>query len=829
MSKYDYEDDMFDEDEQGEENEDDLSPEDQKQMNNAIKLVSKTVKGTSVTDAQIRDAVWNYYFDVDKSVKFLQDQLRKQESSKPKPKTKKGWFDFSSLACSLHCSCFHCEVSRTRSGTTKSPRFRVQTRITVPASCLFGISSFKGINWGLPACQNTELTYCGPKPMKLGLLGGSSKLAALAKARAAKRQQAQQQQAQPMEDIEPASSSASSEPDTPVLASKRLTDLLAERSKLRTPSRSRSPEKRGSLRQAASSSPPTTTSSEWTANLCGTSEKFAPCSPSTFASSLLHKHDEMNGTSVRYNGLSASEVWKIITNNSFFYLPVNEAQAAEIKHTFNQPSPDDLIKLAQTTKGGTSGGNRRNLAQDMKSLSIEPKPVKQPKVDVIQKYKDSKRKPHVNFVVIGHVDAGKSTLMGRLLYDIKAVDERTIQKYRHEAGNAGKASFAFAWVLDQSEEERERGVTMDVAMNSFESDNVDFTILDAPGHADFVPNMIAGASEADFAVLVVDSSPNEFERGFVQGGQTKEHALLVRALGVQYVIVAVNKLDNVQWSQFRYDEIKESLLTFFAVAGFAEKQITFVPCSGLSGDNIVHKSTLPDLEWYTGRTLLGELENLTSVQRDITAPLRLSVTNVFKVTASSSVNVSARLNAGTVQIGETVLAVPSMETAVVKSIMISDQPTEWAVAGDNVQIALSQIEFVHVRPGDVLCAPASPVWCAQAFTARVILFKLRVPLIKGSNVLIYRGRTTEAAKITKLVAVLDKSTGKVTKSKPRHLISGQTATLELEILGGGGTGFPLETFKANKDLGRIVLRQDGITVGAGVVDQILSRKVTATE
>ncbi|KAK7203311.1 P-loop containing nucleoside triphosphate hydrolase protein [Myxozyma melibiosi] len=462
----------------------------------------------------------------------------------------------------------------------------------------------------------------------------------------------------------------------------------------------------------------------------------------------------------------------------------------------------------------------------MKALSIEEQPlptvaVKQPKVDVVKEYGQTKRKPHVNFVVVGHVDAGKSTLMGRLMVDIGAIDERTINKYKHDADKLGKGSFAFAWVLDQSEEERERGVTIDVATNYFESPKVSFTILDAPGHKDFVPNMIAGASEADFAVLVIDSSPNAFESGFNQNGQTKEHALLVRSLGVQRIIVAVNKLDNVRWAEYRFAEIKEQMQAFLTSIGFAESQASFVPCSGLAGDNIVRRSTEEELlAWYgDGPTLLDELENLRLVERDIKGSLRVSVTDVFKSSSSSLVNVTGRINSGNVQSGETVVVVPSMQTATVKTIMVSNDLRDWAVAGDNVQLGLSSIDLVHLRAGDVLCGLTSaPVRRARTFTARVILFQLRVPIIKGSNAIVYRGRSSQAVKITKLIAVLDKASGKVSKSKPRHLVSGQSAVVEIEVEGKGC--FPLETFRESKDLGRVVLRQDGNTIAAGIVEEV---------
>ncbi|KAK9240548.1 hypothetical protein V1525DRAFT_395308 [Lipomyces kononenkoae] len=844
-------------------------------MEDAVAQVKHILRGTTVTDAQVRDAVWNYYFDVDRSVKFLRDQLKRQESKRTntakKPAVPKAFRERSLFADTVSCrrGTGHDCNEDLRLSARLSPSSKSQPKIHLGSSCQYGISVFDGIPWGLPASMNTDITYCG-RPTRMGLLGGSSKLAALAKARAVKRQQQSEQpqeQSEPMEGIQHASSSTPSTAsqsrsslvlDTSVLPSpsesgvsisKRLTSLLAERSRDRgrTSARAISPEKQFYLRRTGSGSPSISSHSPINSDLSSASAVFSENIPSSFATSLCDfslppstfpspaSPSSFPGASngdVYGNGMSADEIWKLITNKPFFYLPVTETQVEEIKANFDRPSPDDIIKEAQATKGGTTIAasskkqpQRAGLETEMKSLSIQEPAVKasQPKqkINVVEKFISSHRKAHVNFVVVGHVDAGKSTLMGRLLYDVGAIDERTIQKYKRDANNMGKGSFAFAWVLDQSKEERERGVTMDVAMNSFESSKVAFTILDAPGHKDFVPNMIAGASEADFAVLVIDSSPNAFEAGFVQSGQTKEHALLVRSLGVQRIIVAVNKVDNVNWSEFRFDEVKEILLAFLSAAGFSESQTTFIPCSGLCGDNIVNRSGRAELSWYKGNTLLEELENLTTVERDIGAPLRMSVTDVFKGNASSAVNITGRINAGNIQVGETVLAIPSNETATIKSITIADQPNDWAVAGDNVQVALSNIDIVHLRAGDILCAISSPVKCAQTFSARVIVFQLRIPLIKGSNILIYRGRTTEAARILRLTALLDKSTGKVTKHKPRHLVSGQSAIVELEVM---GSSFPMETFKASKDLGRVVLRQEGITVAAGIVEEILSVK-----
>jgi elongation factor 1 alpha-like protein len=275
-------------------------------------------------------------------------------------------------------------------------------------------------------------------------------------------------------------------------------------------------------------------------------------------------------------------------------------------------------------------------------------------------------------MVSGHVDAGKSTLMGRLLFELKAVDERTMERYKQEAERMGKGSFAFAWVLDSGTEERERGVTIDIATNKFETARTNFTILDAPGHRDFVPNMIAGASDADFAVLVIDASTGEFESGMK--GQTREHALLVRSIGVQRMIIAVNKMDAADWSKDRFSEIQQQTLAFLTSAGFQAKNLSFVPCSGLEGDNILKKTTDKQASWYTGDTLVEELDKAEPITHEIEKPLRMTIGDVFRGSVQNPLSISGRIEAGNLQVGDATLVMPSGESASIKGIEVDDEP-----------------------------------------------------------------------------------------------------------------------------------------------------------
>jgi elongation factor 1 alpha-like protein len=394
--------------------------------------------------------------------------------------------------------------------------------------------------------------------------------------------------------------------------------------------------------------------------------------------------------------------------------------------------------------------------------------------------------------------------MGRLLFDLRVVDQRTIDRYKKEAESIGKSSFALAWVLDQGSEERARGVTIDIAMNKFETSRAIFTILDAPGHRDFIPNMIAGASQADFAVLVIDASRGNFESGL--RGQTKEHALLVRSMSITRMVVAVNKMDAISWSQDRYSEISTQVSAFLTAAGFLTQNIAFVPCSGLTGDNIVHESHNPLSKWYTGPTLLSLLESSEPISHALDKPLRLTINDIFRGGVTNPLSISGRLGAGSVQVGDVVLAMPASETASIRAVEVDSTLSDWAVAGQNVVLHLSDIEAKFLKPGDVICALSSPVQNISSFTMKLLAFEHVMPM----HVEIHRGRLHASGRISQLVAVLDKSSGAVASGgkKVRIVKPGSIARVAVEM----DDAVPLEKGA------RVVLRNGGSTVATGVLE-----------
>jgi elongation factor 1 alpha-like protein len=425
--------------------------------------------------------------------------------------------------------------------------------------------------------------------------------------------------------------------------------------------------------------------------------------------------------------------------------------------------------------------------------------------------------------VIGHVDAGKSTLMGHLLFLLGYVDSKTISKYERDSKAIGKDSFHFAWVMDAGEEERQRGVTIDVGCGHFSTENRSVTLLDAPGHKDFIPNMISGAAQADAAVLVVDASIGEFEKGF-QGtgtthGQTKEHSHVARALGVDYVIVAVNKLDNVDWDRNRFEYIRAELEGFLRFAGFRE--VFFVPISGLKGDNLKERSKSRLLDWYQGKTLVQLIDSIPKPPRNLCKPLRMCVMDSYKLSHGSIVGqvFSGRVEGGQVKLQDKLLLSPCGISGIVKQIELGTEVVSQASAGDSVSISLKEVtgDFSLVVPGDVVSAFSFPVPLVRRFIAKVYTFDIIFPITKGLSLVMFIQSLRVSVKVASIKDQLDPVTGAVIKSHPRCLTRNMKAIIEIEA----NTRICLEKFSNYKGLGRVLFRDRSETVMAGMVTELL--------
>ncbi|CAD7003148.1 unnamed protein product [Ceratitis capitata] len=425
-------------------------------------------------------------------------------------------------------------------------------------------------------------------------------------------------------------------------------------------------------------------------------------------------------------------------------------------------------------------------------------------------------KAHFHMIVIGHVDAGKSTLMGHLLVDTGYVSQRVMHKHEQESKKMGKQSFMYAWVLDETGEERSRGITMDVGYSRIETDTKVVTLLDAPGHKDFIPNMISGATQADVALLVVDASRGEFEAGFEQGGQTREHALLVRSLGVNQLGVVINKLDMVDWSKDRFDEIVGKLKTFLRQAGFKESDVTFIPCSGLSGENLSKPAQEPSLTaWYKGPHLLKVIDNFKLPERSIDRPFRMSVSDIYKGTGSGFC-ISGRIETGVLSVNDRVLVGASREQAQAKGIQIDEIPQTNSFAGDQVSVTLAGVDMSTVSVGCIICDPQNPIPVTTRFQARILVFNVTVPITIGYPVLLHHQSLIEPAVLSKLHAQLHKSTGEIIKKKPRVLGNNSCALVELKTT----RPICIERYADFKELGRFMLRVGGVTIAAGMVTKI---------
>ncbi|MEE9585806.1 MAG: translation elongation factor EF-1 subunit alpha [Nitrososphaerales archaeon] len=430
-------------------------------------------------------------------------------------------------------------------------------------------------------------------------------------------------------------------------------------------------------------------------------------------------------------------------------------------------------------------------------------------------------KPHMNLIVTGHVDHGKSTSMGHFLYDLGVVDQRTVDEYAKESEKTGKGdSWKYAWVLDNLKDERERGLTIDLAFQKFESDKYFFTLIDAPGHRDFIKNMITGASEADCSVLVVSAKKGESEVAVGAGGQAREHAFLAKTLGVDQLVVLINKMDDqiVKWSKDRYDIVKAEVETLLKTVGYNTSKIHFIPASGWKGDNLVKKSE--NMGWYTGPTLYEALNEFILPSLPIDKPLRLPVQDVFTITGIGTVPVG-RIETGQMKVGQSVIVMPSGATAEVKSIETHHTPMSSASAGDNIGFNLRGLSKQDIRRGNVLGAPDNPPSIAKEFIAQIIIVYHPTAMAAGYTPVLHAHTAQVAGTITEIISKLDPRTGQPTEEKPKSVKTGDAALVKIQPL----RPLCLETFKEFPELGRFAMRDMGTTIAAGVVREITEKGV----
>ncbi len=433
----------------------------------------------------------------------------------------------------------------------------------------------------------------------------------------------------------------------------------------------------------------------------------------------------------------------------------------------------------------------------------------------------SQQKPHINLVVIGHVDHGKSTLVGHLLFRLGFVDEKTLRQLEDEAKKKGKESFKFAWLMDRLKEERERGVTIDLSFVKFETKKYYFTIIDAPGHRDFIKNMITGASQADAAILVVSARKGEFEAGMSAEGQTREHLILAKTMGIDQIIVAINKMDapDVNYSQKRYQQIVAILKKFMKGLGYKVDQIPFIPVSAWTGENLIERS--PNMPWYNGPTLVEALDNyIQPPKKPVDKPLRIPIQNVYTIPGVGTVPVG-RVETGILRVGDKVVFMPPGVVGEVRSIEMHHQPIQQAEPGDNIGFNVRGVSKKDIKRGDVAGHPDNPPTVVDEFTARIFVIWHPSAITVGYSPVIHAHTASVAARITEIQAKMDPRTGKIVEKNPQFLKMGDAAIVKFKPI----KPMVIEKYSEFPQLGRFAMRDMGKTVGIGVVIDLKPKKV----
>ncbi len=425
----------------------------------------------------------------------------------------------------------------------------------------------------------------------------------------------------------------------------------------------------------------------------------------------------------------------------------------------------------------------------------------------------AKEKTHINLVFIGHVDHGKSTTVGRLLFDSGNVDEQTMRKLTQKAEELGKKGFEFAFVMDNLKEEQERGVTIDLAHKRFDTPKYYFTIIDAPGHRDFIKNMITGASQADAGVVVVAANDGVM-------AQTKEHIFLSKTLGVSQMIIAVNKMDMVKYDEARFKEVVEQVSGLLKSVGYKPDEIAFIPLASLKGDNVAKKSE--NMDWYKGKTLLEQLDEFKPPEKPTTLPLRLPIQDVYNITGIGVVPVG-RVETGLMKVGQKVIFVPGREgkgvVGELKSIEMHHEQVQEAEPGDNVGFNVRGIGKKDIARGDVLGTVESTPTVATEFTAQIVVLNHPSVITIGYTPVFHIHTAQVACQVTEIVKKLNPATGEVLEEKPDFIKNGDAAIVKVKPV----QPLVIETQKEIPQMSRFAVRDSGQTVAAGMCIDLVKK------
>ena len=488
-----------------------------------------------------------------------------------------------------------------------------------------------------------------------------------------------------------------------------------------------------------------------------------------------------------------------------------------------------LSPSSSATFSTTSIKENKKEEKDKQTISLaELNNMKSyPKIDYGKKFTDnSNEKPTINLVIIGHVDSGKSTMIGHLLYLLNEIDKKEVHKHlkvKSKKGEQEKETLTFAFATDEAKDERERGVTIDIGFKSFSTKTKNIIALDAPGHQDFVPNMIAGTSAADAALLVIDSGLNSFDAGFYKEGRTKEHALLAKTLGVSQLIVAINKLELFNWKKERYDEIVEALKKYLVdELGFPEKNIKFFPVSGLTGDNLNKPISSKNAKWYDGPTLVELIDLLEPPQRAIDAPVRFVINDVSKNAGNGpqGIHLFGKLETGIICKDSEYLILPLGKKEKIKSITLNKKKVEFITPGQQAELLLNSNknnkEDDIIDPGNVLCSDKYPIACIKKFKAHIKTYELKTPISLGQKMMFYLQGQKSQITIKKIERIFNEGS-KVSKNNTRFIPKNFYADIIIEsdnkICG--------ELYVLNKKLSTFALRISGDTKAMGYITEYL--------
>lgn len=432
----------------------------------------------------------------------------------------------------------------------------------------------------------------------------------------------------------------------------------------------------------------------------------------------------------------------------------------------------------------------------------------------------SSQKPHLNLIVIGHVDHGKSTLVGRLLLDRGFLDEKTIKEAEEAAKKLGKESEKYAFLLDRLKEERERGLTISLSFMKFETKKYFFTVIDSPGHRDFVKNMITGASQADAAILVISAKKGEYEAGMSAEGQTREHIILAKTMGINQVIVAVNKMDltDPPYDEKRYKEIVDTVSKFMRSFGFDMSKVKFVPVVAPTGENITKKSE--NMKWYNGSTLEEYLDMLEIPPKPIDKPLRIPVQEVYSISGVGTVPVG-RVETGVLKVGDKVIFMPAAKIGEVRSIETHHTKMDKAEPGDNIGFNVRGVDKKDIKRGDVAGHPNAPPTVVDEFTARVVVIWHPTAIGVGYTPVLHIHTASVACRVTEIVSKLDPRTGAEVEKNPQFIKQGDVAIIKFKPI----KQLVAEKYNEFPPLGRFAMRDMGKTVGVGVIIDVKPAKV----